>query len=146
MANFLYTHARYRLGRGQLDLASADLRVALIMTGNTVATEQDASRLSVFTTLAELNSTAGYARKSATAGLTFAEDSTYHLARLTLPNLTWTGLTTGSGQIAGALLYHHVDGNATAQVPVAWYDDGMPQTPDGNDFFFQNTSRGALLI
>ena len=143
---FMYTHAHYRLGRGLLDFASADLRVALVMVGNTAATEMNASRMSSFTVLAELNSTAGYARKSATAGLTYVEDSTYHLGRLTLPNLTWTGLTSGTGQVAGAILYHHVDGTASNQIPVAWYDDGMPQNPDGNDFFFQNTTRGALLI
>lgn len=143
--SFWFTHARLRLARGELDLASADLRLALIMSGNTVSSQPDSSRLSGFTNLAECNSTAGYSRQ-AIASATVAEDTTYHLARFSFGNVTWTGLTSATGAIAGALLYHHVDGNATGQIPVAWYDDGMPTQADGNDFPFQCTTRGALLI
>ena len=137
------THAKYLLARGSLDLASADLRMALVMTNANLSSNPNSSRLSGYT-LDEMDG-ANYARKTL-AGETVTEDSTYRRAELAWTNVTWTALGNGTRQIAGALLYVHVDANATSQIPVAFYDDGCPINPGGEDFFFQLSSNGGLHL
>ena len=128
-------------------LATIDARVALLMSNNTVAANEDADTLSALT-LDECDAS-NYVRK-ALVNEAVTEDNANDRAELGADNLVWTGLgnpTASTRTIAGLLLYEHVTNDADS-VPIAFIDTGgFPFTADGEDVTIAwNVADGILAL
>lgn len=125
----IYNSAKRRLFAGLLNLAAADLRVALLMTGAD-ADDPDPDSLAGIATLDECDD-AAYSR-AALAGKTVAEDNGSDAARFDADDLPVPNDGDGSRPVAHALIYEHVDGTAANDRPVALLTFPNPITLDGN--------------
>jgi hypothetical protein len=65
MTKFVYTPALAAIAKGEIDLATDDIRAALVMTNTTADTDEDAEFVGDVGTLDEYNG-AGYARQALT--------------------------------------------------------------------------------
>ena len=144
MANFVYTHAKHLFLTGGLNLSTADMRVALVMTNTTADTEKDLSTIGAFTTLDEYDG-AGYSSGgSALAGEGVTQDDPNDRSEFDATDLTFTGLGVGTRQCQGAIVYAFVT-NFGASIPVAWIDTGgFPFTGNGSNVTIQWNAEGIL--
>lgn len=132
--NFTYPHAMHRLGEGALNLASLDLRAALLLT-NTTAFDDDANRdatsLSAFSVLDE-HSTAA---REILQNLDWSKDAAANRSELTADPTVWTAVApdVSGRQIAGILVYVHVTDDTDSFPFQAFREGGFPNTPNGGD-------------
>lgn len=140
--SFFYNNAKHQLALGNLDFATDDLRVALVMTNTTVDTEDDVIFLTAFTTLDEMDG-ANYVRK-AFAGEALTKDSPNNRSEFDANDITWTALGAGTRSVAGALVYLHVTDD-TDSPAIAYIDDGgFPFVANGGDVTIQWNAEGIL--
>lgn len=118
---FTYNEAKRALAEGEIDLASDDIRVLLVMGNTTADTEDDVNTISGFGTLDECDG-ANYVRK-ALASEAVNEVPASDKATLTADNPVWTALGTGSRSVVGAVIYKHVTGDADS-IPLFYLDGG----------------------
>lgn len=124
MASFAYNEAKRALLQGEIDLATDDIRVILVMSNTTADTEQDVNTISGITTLDECDG-ANYARKSL-ANEAVSEGA--GKAIFDADDSVWSALgTSGTGrQVVAALVYKHVTNDADS-VPLCYLDGtGFP--------------------
>lgn len=121
MAQFVYTGAKLKIAKADLDFDLADMRVKLLMTNTTADTDQDATNIAGITTLDEYNGT-GYTELDL-ASVVVAADNVNDRAEVDYADGTF-GATVGAGirNIQGMLYYVRVDGTAANDYPVAWVD------------------------
>jgi len=142
MANFVYTHAKYALLAGELDLNAHDIRVLLVMTNSTADTEKDVDTISAFTTLDEMDGS-GYARQ-ALAAEAVAEDEANDRAEFDATDATFTSVGAGTRQVLGAVVYRFIT-NDTDNVPIAWIDTGgFPFSANGGNIGIQWNAEGIV--
>lgn len=144
MAAFVYQRAKELLGTGALNLATADLRVALVMTNTTVHTEKTANTFAGFTTKDECNGS-GYARVDL-AGVTGVRDDGNLIWYVDASDAVFTTLGAGTRQNKAALLHVH---NATPglEIPIGYQDQGgFPFDGTGANNTIQWAALGILQL
>lgn len=115
-----YPTAANLLQKADLDLDTADLRVALLME-NTTANSEDAATVDGFTTLDEMDGS-GYARKTLTGG-TVTLDAVNRWSEFDADDVSFPSLGVGTRGVAGILLYEHVTDDSDS-IPLAFIDGG----------------------
>lgn len=144
MANFVYTGAKLKIAKADLDFDSADIRLKLCMSDTTADTDQDATAMSGITTLDEYDGS-GYSEADL-AGASAAADNTNNRAEIDYTDGTF-GAAVGAGtrSFVGVLVYCRVDGTSSNDFPVAWID---LSTANGNGgaINFTIDAQGLLQI
>lgn len=119
--SFVYTGEKARRLTGSYSMATADMRVLLVLNTTTADTDQDAAFLVDVTTMAEV-SDGSYSRKALTTEAVNT-DNPNNRAEFDADDVSWTSLTTG-GTVQAVVLYRHVDGTAANDMIVAFIDTG----------------------
>lgn len=121
MADFVYTPAKQKIAKGDLDFDTVDLRVKLCMSNTTCDTEQDVATLSGFTTIDAYDGS-GYTDLDL-ASVSVNQDDPNNRSEIDYADGSF-GATVGAGtrQWVGMLYYVRVDGTAANDYPVAWKD------------------------
>ena len=121
MSNFIYTGAKLKIAKGDLDFDSADVRAKLVMSNTTADTDQDATSLSGISTIDEYDGS-GYSEIDL-AGASVAADNTNNRAEIDYTDGNF-GATVAAGtrNWVGVLFYVRVDGTSANDYPLAWHD------------------------
>jgi hypothetical protein len=132
MTKFVYTPALAAIAKGEIDLATDDIRAALVMTNTTADTDEDAEFVGDVGTLDEYNG-AGYARQALTTQVVTANLGADQ-AEFTADTSTFPTLPAGSRSAQAAILLKHVTNNADS--PIIAYNDegGFPLAGNGQNF------------
>lgn len=129
---FVYNHAKYMIGSGDIVIADADWRMLIVMSDTSAGSEVDVQSLTDFSNLDEADGT-NYARQTLT-GLVWIEDPSNNLSYLGANNPTWSALGVGSRQYVAIILFTHVSSDADA-TPVVYIDQtGFPFDGFGIDY------------
>jgi hypothetical protein len=142
--SFVYQRAKELIATAALNLATADLRTALVMTNTTTNTQKTANTFAGFTTLDECNG-ANYARNDL-VGVTGVRDDTNLIWYVDANDAVFTALGAGTRQNKAALLHVH---NATPgnEIPVAYIDQGgFPFDGTGANNTIQWAALGILQL
>lgn len=144
MANFVYTPAKTKLAKGDLDFDVADLRVKLCMSNTTADTESDAANIAAFTTLDEYDGS-GYTAIDL-GSVSVASDLANDRAEIDYADGTF-GATVGAGtrNFVGLLYYVRVDGTTSNDYPVAWVDL-TPANGNGGAINLTVNAEGLLQV
>jgi hypothetical protein len=147
MANFCYSEYKHQLLAASINHATADIRVALVMTNTTANTEQDKTTVgggTGFTTLDEYDGTGYTSPGQALANKTVTQDTTNHRGVFDADDLTWTALAAGTRQCKAALVYKFVTSLA-ASLPIAYIDTGgFPFAGNGSNVTLQFNVGGII--
>lgn len=151
MANFIYNEAKRALGAGEINWASADIRVCLVMTNTTADTEDDVNTFGAagvnFTTFDEFDGAGYSAGGVALASEALAEDSANNRAELDAGDAAFGALSSGTRAIQGAIVYMYTGGSFANSMPLAWIDTGgFPVTPAGASVTIQWNAEGIIQI
>lgn len=142
MASFVYTPAKTGLLNGDLDFASDDIRVILVMTNSTADTDQDVEFVDDIGTLDEFDG-ANYARKALT-GEAVNEDAANNRAEFDANDVQWAALGAGTRQALGMILFKFVTNDADSPV-IAWIDTGgFPFSGNGGNVDVAWNAEGIL--
>jgi len=137
--------AKRAVAEAEIDLATADWRVLLVMLNSTVPSENDGIiNLDDYSILDEFDG-AGYSRKTLT-GVTLTKVDASDNVQLVANNPVWTSQAAGTRNIAGALLYIYVDGTAANDIPFAFFTGaGAPVGDDVTIRWSGEASSGIVL-
>lgn len=144
MAAFVYTPAKTKLLKGELDFdLPQDFRVLLVSDTSTADTEEDSEFVSSVTTLDEVVAT-GYARQALT-GEVVNEDLANDRAEFDAADVAFGALGNGVNDVISAVVLYRfvtVDGDS----PLIAYIDtgGFPKTTNGGTFTIQWNAEGIL--
>lgn len=129
---FIYKKAYEKFMQGELDLATDDIRIMLVMSSTTADTEEEEEFIDDFTTLDELDS-ANYARKICTSKAV-TEDLPNDRTYFTSDGVTWSTLNPATRQVAGMIVFKLVNDD-TDSIPIAYLDnsEAFPFVPDNNN-------------
>lgn len=142
--SLVYTPAKAKLLKADLDFDIHDIRVALLMTNTTADTEQDNATIASFTTLDEYDG-AGYVRKALT-GEIVNQDDPNNRAEFDADDVTWTAISAGTRSAQGILLFRFVTNDADS-VPIAFIDTGgFPIAGNGGDLTIAWNVEGILQL
>lgn len=142
--SFVYQRAKELLATAALNLSTADLRVALVMTNTTTDTEKDKNTFAGFTTLDECNG-ANYARNDL-GGVTTVRDDGNLIVYCDANDAVFTNLGAGTRQNQAALLHVH-NASAGSEIPVAFIDSGgFPFDGTGANNTIQWAALGILQL
>ncbi len=134
MADFVYTNAKRMLLAGELDLASDDIRVRLLMSNTTADADEDAITLSNFGVLGEFNGTGYSFGGVALTTKAVAADNGNNRSEFTADDTTFSNINNGTSNIQAALIYKFVDGTTINDIPIAYVDSGgFPKTANGSN-------------
>lgn len=125
-----YNVAKLNLGKGDLDLETADLRV-LLLTANTGASDPDNANLTAVLSSATEASDGSYARV-ALGTVSGAQDDANDRADFTVANADFGSLDNET--ITAVVVYVHVDGTAANDWPVGYDDTDFPKVANGAGF------------
>lgn len=142
MANFAFTEAKRALLAGELNLATNDIRVLIVMTNTTADTEEDVATLAGFTTLDEADGS-GYAREQLGSGAQVTADNANNRGEFDASDITFPSLVQGTRQFQALIVYQHNNGD-TDHMPIAYIDDGFPLWGNGADLTVQWNAQGIL--
>lgn len=144
MADFVYTPAKTKLAKGDLDFDVVDLRIKLCMSNTTADTDQDAANLAGITTLDEYNGT-GYTEIDL-ASVAVNEDAVNNRAEIDYADGSFgSAVGAGTRQWVGMLYYVRVDGTTANDYPVAW-KDLTPNNGNGGAVNLTVNAEGLLQI
>lgn len=123
MANFIYDKARESFLKGEIAIASDNIKVVLVRTGagHYVANQSTDQFLSDIASGDRTSTTANLASKTTTAGVFNAA------------NTTFTAVAAGAAN--GAIVIYDDTGTAGTSRLIAYIDSyaGLPVTPNGSD-------------
>ncbi|MGE3666643.1 MAG: hypothetical protein AB7G51_08470 [Steroidobacteraceae bacterium] len=139
--SFIYNEAKRAFARGEIDLVSDDIRLALLSTNTTADTEDDVNLMNGFSTLDEYDGS-GYAR-AALDSQAVNEDAANNRAEFDAADEVLTTIGAGTRAIEGGQIYKHVT-NDTDSVPIAFVDDFTNFNGNGGDITFQWNAEGIL--
>lgn len=122
MTNFVYTEAKYQIGRGTLDLLTDDIRVMLLMTTTTADTEEDLKTLAAFYTLDEYDGSNYSSGGAALTSVTYTTDSGNDLCTMDAADTVFPTLGAGSTSCSSILVYKFI-ANTSSSMPVAHIDN-----------------------
>ena len=121
MANFAYTNAKLKVAKGDLDFDIADIRIKIVMSNSTCATQEDVTNLAGFTTIDEYNGS-GYTEADLVL-VSVAADNANNRAEVDYNDISFgAAVGAGSRNWIGLLGYNRVDGTTANDYPVAWID------------------------
>lgn len=140
--SFVYTGYKVQAGLAGVNLATADMRVMLVMTNTTADTDQDATLISDITTLDEGDGS-GYARESIGSGNQVTADDPNDRAEWDASDIVFALLGAGTRQYEGAIIYVDL-GADTTSIPVAYIDDDFPFTGNNSNVGFTWNAEGIL--
>jgi hypothetical protein len=146
MAAFTYNDAKRALLAGEINWATDDIRVALVMSNTTCDTEDDANTFANFTTVDEFDGS-GYASPGiALASKVINEDVGNNRAEGDAADIDFGALGNGTRQIQAAIVYKFVT-SLSASKPIAYLDgSGLPSNPNGATFVLRFDAEGILQI
>ena len=140
--SFVYTPAKTALLNADLDFATHDIRVILVMTNTTADTEQDAQFVGNITTLDEMDGS-GYGR-AALGSEAVNEDAANNRAEFDAADAVFTNLGAGTRNVQGAIVYRHVTNDADSPL-IAFIDTGgFPYTANGATLTITWNAEGIL--
>ena len=133
MARKVYTVAKRSLLTAAVDMDGDDIKVMLLRTGSTVPNENPTT-LAGFTSLREFDGGGGYvAGGSSITTVSIATDTVDDRAEISGTSITFTGLTPGTGEIIGMLVYKNT-GSTLTSIPLLYFDEyPFPFSPSGTD-------------
>lgn len=141
---FLFSKAKWAIGRKKIDLQVDSIGIILVMSNSTVPSQEDVEFIAGLTTLDEYDG-AGYSRKIL-ANKSLAQDLVNNVARLTADDFSWAALGAGTRQCIGAILVQIVT-NDTDSRPIAFIDGpAFPFNGDGQDKLWNWHDDGVLVI
>lgn len=144
MSVLTYNRAIYLHATGALNLATADLRMALLNENSTAGSEPAAATLSAFSDLSEIEAT-NYARK-ALANETVTQDDVNNQVVIDADNPTWTALGGAANDtITAALVYVHT-GADSANVPLYYIELNSALPTNGSDVSLQVNPDGLAIM
>lgn len=146
MANFVYNEAKRALAAGEINWASSDIRVILVMTNTTADTEDDTNTVTGFTTLDEFDGSGYSSGGVALTGEALNEDSANNRAEADANDAAFGALGNGTRQIQAAVV---IKWNTTlgGSMPIAYIDTGgFPLNPGGASITIQWNAEGILQI
>lgn len=144
MASFGYTPAKVGLAKAEIDLATDDIRVLLVMTNTTADTEQDAEFVGDISVLDEYDG-AAYARK-ALASQVVNQDDPNNRAEFDAADVTWTALGAGTRQCQAAVVFKFVTNDADSPI-IAYLDTGgFPFAGNGADVVAIWNAEGIIQV
>ena len=129
MASKMFLYALQEIAQGDIDLDGDDIRVALIMTGNSLATDADNGAIddvAAITTLNETDDTGTTTRQELTevVALDEANDRVEFAGGATTVFGAANSMNgDGTLDLDGALVYKHVTNDADS-IPIAWVEFG----------------------
>lgn len=130
---------------GNLAEAGADLRVALLMSGNNCLAARSTAEFVGDLTLDEFDGGGSYARQ-ALASQVLTLDAANHRVELTASANVWTSLPPGTDDVAGVLIFKFVTNDADSPV-LAYIDDGgFPKPATGSNFTITWSADGLLQL
>lgn len=141
MADFWYNNAKAQV-MTDLNLATDDMRMLLVMSNTTADTDVDLVNPADFGTLDEMDG-AGYARKTL-AGESVTFDAANNRGEATFTAPVWATLGNGTRAVVGSVLIKFVTNDADS-INVAFFDLGSI-TPGGSDLTLTPNAEGALQI
>jgi len=145
MANFAFTNAKRAILAGEINLATDDIRVLIVMTNTTADTDDgtgmDAALLSAIT-LDEADGS-GYVRELLGSGAAVTADNTNNRGEFDASDITFDSLIQGTRQFQAIIVYKHV-GADSANIPIAYIDDGFPLWGNGADLTVSWNAEGIL--
>lgn len=144
--SFVYTNAARAILAGEIDLASDDIRILLVMTNTTADTDRDVATIGAIGTLDEFDGS-GYSRKTL-ASKTVAADNANDRGEFDAADISWNAVQAGTRDIAGIVVYRHVTDDSNS-VPLAYIDADaaglLPTfTPNGGDIIVTWNVEGIL--
>ena len=143
--SFVYNEFKKQLLIGGINLSTADVRVALVMSNTTADTEDDANTFADFTTLDECDGS-GYARATLTPEAV-TEDPTNNRAVFDAADASFPTLGAGTRQNVAAIVYIHNGALSSQQIPAFYIDDGgFPFTAAGATFVLQWSATGIATL
>lgn len=144
MANFCYSKYKAQLLAGAINMGTADIRVALVMTNTTANTQQDVTSFAGFTTTDEYDGTGYTSPGQALATKAVTQDTTNHRGMFDADDLTWTSLAAGTRQCKAAIVYLFIT-NIAGSLPIAYIDTGgFPFAGNGSNVTIQWNSAGII--
>lgn len=137
-----FTRAKRDAFKAYLDAAT--IKVALLMSNNTLATsgQEDLSNLGALT-LDRCNS-AGYADQVVASQVVNQDDSN-NRAEFQFDPITWAALPSCTRSILGYLIYKFVTNDA-GSTPIAYVTFSSPIVPNGSDVTITPDAEGALQL
>ena len=145
MASQIYNEFKRANAAGEIDLNADDIRVALLMTNTTADTENDGMiNLNDFTTLDEMDG-AGYSRQALVSEAVIKDDPNDR-AEFDADDAVFSGMSNGTREIAGALIYKHVDGTDANDLVIACSEFPSTVNPGGGDVTVQWNAEGILQL
>lgn len=147
MTNFIYTTAKYLIGRGSIDFVNDDLRAMLCMSGSTVGSEEDTATIGAFTVLNEYD---GGNYSVATGGeqltsVTYTTDSGNNLAMLDAATTSFDSISAGSDVVTSILIYKFVTNTGSSQ-PIAHIDNFAAFNGNGGTVSIVWSSSGIIRV
>jgi hypothetical protein len=143
VANFWFTEAARALFEAELDLASIDARMALVMSNTTADTEEDVLTIGDFTTLDEYDGSGYSTGGQALDGESVAADNANNRAEFDATDEVFVNLGPGTRQCVGVVIYQFI-GSFSASRPLFFVDTGgFPFDGNGNDITFQWNAEGV---
>lgn len=144
MASQVFNEFKRATAEGEIDLATDDIRIRLVMLNTTVDTENDGKAfLADFTTIDTCDG-ANYVDK-ALASETVTKDDGNDRAEFDAADVTWTALGVGARTTVGVLIYKFVTTDAD-HVPIAYIEFSGAVTHDGTDFTIQWDAEGIIHL
>jgi hypothetical protein len=146
MANFTYDNAKLLFMTAGLNLATEDVRVALVSTNTTANSQPGATTMAGFTTLDEYVGSGYTAGGASIIGEAVSLDGTNHRAIFDGNDLTFTALGVGTRPCQAAVVYCW-RGSFGASVPLYYVDTGgWPFSGNGSNVTIQWNAAGIGQI
>lgn len=142
--SFAYNKGAFEIASGNVALATADMRVLLVMSNTTADTERSVNFLNGFTTLDEYDG-ANYARVDL-ASVALNRDDPNNRSEADADDAVFTNLGAGTRQAVGAIYYVHVTDD-TDSFPIAYIDTGgFPFDGTGSNNTVQWNAEGIFQV
>lgn len=146
MANTVYDELKYQALRAGIALHTDDVRLLLVMSNTTAATDRTAQTITGITTLDECDAVGYTSGGVALTGEAVARDGTGHRGFFDAADASFANLAAGTRQVAGMILYIW-KGSLGASIPIAFFDTpGFPFWGNGSTMTVQWNASGILQI
>ena len=150
MASKIYNKFKQLCAKADIDLDSANIWAALLMSNTTADTDNDGDEFVGDLTTKDECDGANYVRKKL-AGKAVNLDDGNDRAEFDADDITWTALGNGTRAIQGVLIYVDADDDGDAADDaanrlIAFIEFGATQNPGGSDFTVQWNAEGILQL
>lgn len=127
MAEVVYNVGKTRILAGDTALDSSDLRMLIVITSKTGASDPDLGTLAA---IDAVGTVAFHSERVALASLTVTQDNTNDRANADAGNVTFAAAA-GVSALAAIIYDHAAGGTDSVRYPISFHDTGFPQPMDG---------------